>query len=88
MVLRGKTEQFVESMRKYEQYLRQSAESTNQVHHSTELVSPAENIILKIIHASSEPVSCEYTDVFKHLQETPNYQPIFLNDFAPKDRYK
>ena len=85
-VLRGKIEQFVKSMRKYEQYLRRSAERTNQVHHSTELVwSPVEDVILKTIHASAETVNCEYT---KHLQELPNYHPVFLNDFAPKDRYK
>ena len=87
--LRGKTEQCVESMRKYEQYLRQNAERANQVHHSAQLVrSPAENVILKTIHASSQSINTEYTDIFKRLEEIPEYQPVFLNDFAPKDRYK
>lgn len=73
-------------MRKYERYLLQNAEETNQVHHSVQLIcSPVENVILKTTYASSELVS---NDVFKCLQEIPNYQPVFLNDFAPKDRYK
>ena len=87
--LRNKTEQFVECMRKYERYLSQNAERANQVHHSAQLIrSPAENVVLKTIHASSELVSNVYSDVFKRLQEIPNYQPVFLNDFAPKDHYR
>ena len=29
-------------------------------------------------HANSEPVSCEYTDVFKHLQEIPISQYVWM----------
>ena len=79
----------IEGVKKYERYLHQNADRANKAHHSTELVhSPVENVILKTIPASSDPVSSDYAELMGTLQERPNYQPVFLNDLAPKGRYE
>ena len=69
--------------------MHQNADRANKPHHAMQLVhSPVVNIILKTIHASSKTVSSDYTELMGTLQERPDYQPVFLNDLAPKDRYE
>lgn len=61
---------------------------SSQQQHSSELVrSPVENVIMKTIPGNSMPVSSEYADLLKVLDESADYHPVFLNSFAPDDRF-
>lgn len=44
-------------------------------------------MVMKIIPGSSEPVKSEYSDLLKALDDLPDYQPVFLNDYGPEDRF-
>ena len=87
--LRDRIDQLVEGIKKYERYLHGSTERANVIHHSNQLVrSPVDHVTLQTISATSEPVLNDYAELTQTLQEYPNYQPVFLNDFAPTDHYE
>ncbi len=86
--LRDVTDKLVNGMRRYEIYLRESSERVSTAHVSTELArSPVENVMMKTIPGNSEPVKTEYSDLSRAFTELPEYQPIFLNEHAPEDRF-
>lgn len=69
-------------------YLRESSERVSKSQHSTQLIrSPVDHVAMKIIPGSSEPVKSEYSDLLKALDDLPDYQPVFLNDYGPEDRF-
>ena len=77
--LRSITEKLVEGMRKYQMHLQDTCVRSSRQQHSPELTrSPVDNVIMKIIPESSDPASNEYIDL---------YHPVFLNNFAPEDRF-
>jgi hypothetical protein len=62
-------------MRRHEIYLRKRVSTA---HNSTELArSPVENVVMKTIIGSSEPVKTEYPGLFRALNELTEYQPVF-----------
>ena len=83
------TEKLVEGIRKYQMYLQDNSVRNTRQQHSPELIrSPVDNVIMKTIPANNDPVSSDYIHLFKALDESPYYQHVFLNDFAPEDRFE
>ena len=86
--LRDVTEQLVEGMRKYELYIRENSERASNTHHHTEVIrSPFDNIVMKTIPSTSEIIKSEYSEIFQALDKLPDYEPVFLNDYAPEDHF-
>ncbi len=82
-------EALVSGMRKYFTFLKENLQRNSMQQHSTELIrSPVEDVIMITIPASNEPVKSEYTDLSEAMDELPDYRPIFLNDYAPDDRFE
>lgn len=78
--LRTDTEKLAEGLRKYEHYLRDSSERVNRLHHLTELIrSPVDNVILKTVLSSSEPVKLVYSELAKAFDQLPDYQPVLTS---------
>lgn len=79
------TEKLVEGMRKYEVYLRESFERVSNSQQSTQLPrSPADNVLMRTISGSADPIKREYSDLLSAFEELPDYQPLFLNEYAPE----
>lgn len=84
--IRSATEKLVEIIKKYQMYLKDCSVRNSEQQHSTELTrSPVDNVIMSTIAGNNEPVSNEYVD--KIIDESPDYHPVFLNDFAPEDHF-
>lgn len=82
------TEKLVEGMRKYELYLQENSAHNSRQQHSLGLTrSPVDNVIMCTIPKSSEPVPNEYVNLLKTMDKSSDYEPVFLNSFAPEDRY-
>ena len=82
--LQSKLVELVESMKRY---LKKHNEAMKVVHSSTSILRPVEeNILLET--RVSVPVVCEtYQELQEKLSTLELYQPLFLNDFSPSDRY-
>ena len=85
--LQSKLVQLVETMKHYLAYLKRHNEAMKVVHSSRSVARPVEeNILLE----TRTPVSsvCEpYQQLQEKLSTFDLYQPLFINDFSPSDRY-
>ena len=60
-----------------------------QVHsQQSPIMSPDESFNVTPIVASLEPIKTCYLNVQDALVNLEAYEPIFLNDYAPRDRYQ
>ena len=83
---RSSIEQLVESLNKYKMYLADHNEHMKEVHQRTTLEPSEESFNVALISASSHTEK-EYTKVEDALTTLEYYDPVFLNDFAPENRY-
>ena len=85
--LQSKLVMLVETMKQYLGYLKKHNETMKVAHSSKSVIRPVEeNILLE----TRTPVSsvCEpYQQLQEKLSTFDLYQPVFLNDFSPSDRY-
>ena len=88
-ILRSAIDQLVGAMHKYKEYLDTHNEHMKQVHiQQSPIISPDESFSVTPIAASLEPTKSCYSNVHEALVNLEPYQPIFLNDYAPQDRYQ
>ena len=76
-----------EVMKKYGNYLRKHSESMKLVHASPSPVRDVEDNILLEFHSSVSVRDPQYSQVQQKLMSLPLYTPVFVNDYAPIDRF-
>ena len=87
--LRSHVDDLVNSMSKYKAYLEQHNTKMARVHSSPEPVRSADtSFVLQTISKADHPTDSCYVDVEKALDSLDFYDPVFLNDYAPLDRYQ
>ena len=89
-VLRQDVEKLVESMSKYKLYLTSKCAQIKQ-HHQSLMAPPVgerDNASLLTLPGTGEPASLAYSELQQRLEGLPLYQPLFVNDIAPTDRYE
>ena len=60
-----------------------------QVHNrQSPLMSPDESFRVTLITASLKSTKCYYSNVQEALVNLETYEPIYLNDYTPQDRYQ
>lgn len=80
-------EQLVESLNKYKVYLANHSEHMKEVHQRITVEPSEESYNVAIISASSKPTEKEYRKVEDTITTLQYYDPVFLNDLAPENRY-
>lgn len=84
---RSSMEQLVETLHKYKSYLTVHNEKVQELH-GRPIVNPAEeSFSVRLIPASPKPTQKVYLKLEEVIMATEYYVPVFLNDFAPEDRY-
>ena len=86
-LLRQKVEDLVGTMHKYCEYLRGKDLEIKKHHQSPEPAQGDDNASLITLPVTSGPVLSEYGVLEEKLRLLPMYEPIFVNEYAPKDRY-
>ena len=89
LTLKSETENLVEAMRKYYQYLVDKNSIMAQHHKSMESSQTLENASIKILPANkslSDSLS-DYVELNEKLQSMNMYEPLFINDYMPADQY-
>ena len=77
-------EQLVEALHKYKSYFTDHNENVLELHIRTTVNPVGESFSVKLIPASPKPTQKMN---LKLVMATEYYVPVFLNDFAPEDRY-
>ncbi len=74
---------------KYKEYLISQCSNVkeHQSQHTATTVDK-ENASLLTIEGSSEPVLRVYDELQKALDDLPLYEPLYVNDLSPADRYQ
>ena len=87
--LKSLTEKIVVCMHDYKVYLDQKNEMVKASHEQDVPVRVISDVIeVRILEASNATISERYVPLLNLLSEKANYEPIFLNDIAPSDRYQ
>ena len=86
-LLRQEVEGLVGAMHKYCEYLRGKDLEIKKHHQSPEPAQGDDNASLITLPVTSGPVLSEYGVLEEKLRLLPMYEPIFVNEYAPEDRY-
>ena len=88
-VLRSDIDKLVDALHRYKQYLVSQNERVNKSHHqqSADQASEGSNASLITISPKGNAMS-HYQELEAELLKLPLYEPLFLNDIAPVDRYQ
>ena len=84
---RSSVEQLVESLHKYKTYLADHNDHMKEVHKRPTVEPSDETFSVTSISASSKSTEKEYRKVEEAIMALEYYDPVFLNDFAPENRY-
>lgn len=87
--LREDIEALVDALKKYSDYL--AAQTKQVTEHQKQLVPAApreENAAITTLEGKSGVISMVYSPFEEKLRNTPLYEPIFVNELAPQDRYQ
>jgi hypothetical protein len=87
--LRGDVEKLVDSLKMYCDYL--STQTRKVTEHQQQLLPIArqeENAAISTINSVSGGISPVYSHLEEKLGDTPVYNPIYVNELAPHDRYQ
>ena len=87
-LLRNKVEMFVDALQKYRDNLKGKSSLMKEHHQSMEPDHPEDNASLATLPVASGPVPADYVELNEALESLPHYEPLFVNEFAPEDRYK
>ena len=77
----------VEVMKHYCEYLKKHGDSMQAAHSSTTVLRNVEDNILLETRAPVPQCDAEYCQIQEKLSSLPLYQPVFVNDYSPLDRY-
>lgn len=77
----------VEVMKQYCDYLKKHNETMKVTHSSTEVVRQVEENILLEVRPSVLQCDPTYSEIQAKLCSLPPYEPVFVNDYSPPDRY-
>jgi len=84
---RSSVEKLVEALHKYKSYLTVHNEQVQELHRRTSVSPAEESFSVRLIPASSKPTQKVYLKLEEAVMATEYYVPVFLNEFAPEDRY-
>ena len=85
---RSAIEELVESMFKYKRYLESHNDHMKELHSRMSPARPCEESFSIVpVAASTKPTKESYSEIECVLSNSEDYEPIFVNEFAPDDRY-
>ena len=85
--IRKDVDKLVDSLHAYKEYLLHQCDRVKSHQQSPQPVSNETNAFLVIISANNTNIS-EYHDLGEKLSNLPLYEPFYLNEIAPVERYQ
>lgn len=78
----------MDALQKYCDYLKGKSSLIKEHFQSMEPNHPEDNASLATFPVASGTVPADYVELNEALEFLPQYEPLFVNEFAPEDRYK